>query len=250
MTETTTTSGPASVPRLHPADMLLQLIVFLLAPMFLCVSDGDIALARYAALETINAYRARNHAELIMIAQIVAFGLAALGSLSLSMLDDASLPTVLRLRGNANACNRSAEQNRRALVKSQANDAPSAEAAEFVPTAPEPDLSSEPEPFLSAAAEHLLAEESLARLQPAPTQDLPEAKHRQQIWATAMLQEVEDITATLASLRPEERHTAARNAETLNSAAEDLLTGPLVPKLDPSALVAMMRTQSGPQPPR
>jgi hypothetical protein len=44
-----------------------------------------------AAIGTVNAYRARNHADLIAIAQIIAFGPAALGSLSLSMADDISL---------------------------------------------------------------------------------------------------------------------------------------------------------------
>jgi hypothetical protein len=100
----------------------MTLIIALLAPMFLGVGEGDVRLARMAATETVNAYRARNQADLLAVAQIVAFGLAALGSLSLSLADDISLPMMLRLRGNANACNRSAEQNRRALAKSQADD--------------------------------------------------------------------------------------------------------------------------------
>ncbi len=100
---------------IHPADVLLNLIVIILAPIFLDASGGSIAFARMAALETVIAYRARHNADLIAIAQIIAFGLAALGSLSLSMADDISLSMTLRLRGNANALNRSAEQNRRAL---------------------------------------------------------------------------------------------------------------------------------------
>jgi hypothetical protein len=97
------------------ADILMHLVAIHLAPMFLCVTGGDIDHARMAAIETVNAYRAQTHADLIAIAQIVAFGLGALGSLSLAMDDDISVAMTLRLRGNANACNRSAEQNRRAL---------------------------------------------------------------------------------------------------------------------------------------
>jgi hypothetical protein len=97
------------------ADILMHLVAIHLAPMFLCVTGGDIDHARMAAIETVNAYRAQTHADLIAIAQIVAFGLGALGSLSLAMNDDISVGMTLRLRGNANACNRSAEQNRRAL---------------------------------------------------------------------------------------------------------------------------------------
>ena len=97
MTDTITHPEPASP--LCPADILMTLIAALLAPMFLAVSAGDIGLARAAAIETVNAYRARNHADLIAVAQIVAFGLAALGSLSLSLADDLSLSMALRLRG-------------------------------------------------------------------------------------------------------------------------------------------------------
>ena len=90
--------------------------------MFLTASGGDIGFASMAALETVNSYRVRTLADLIAAAQIVAYGLAALGSLSLSMDDGLSLPMLLRLRGNANACTRSAEHNRRALEKRRPDD--------------------------------------------------------------------------------------------------------------------------------
>jgi hypothetical protein len=122
----TPTEPPQATTRsdspLHPCDILMNLIVALLAPMFLSVAGGDIAHARMAAIGTVNAYRIRNQADLIAIAQIIGFGLAALGSLSLSMADDISLSMTLRLRGNANALNRSAEHNRRALTASHATD--------------------------------------------------------------------------------------------------------------------------------
>ncbi len=115
MTDPNTSDAPA----FDPADGLIRLIVAFLAPMFLGVSDGNIQFARAAAMQTVRAYQARHHADLIAVAQIIAYGLAALGSLSLSMADDLSLSMTLRLRGNANALNRSAEQNRRALRQSR-----------------------------------------------------------------------------------------------------------------------------------
>jgi hypothetical protein len=110
-------SGPPA--GFHPVDVLLHVIATFLAPMFLTASGGDIGFARMAAMETVNAYCVRSPADLIPIAQIIAFGLAALGSLSLSMADELSLAMTLRLRGNAIACDRSAERNRRALRESK-----------------------------------------------------------------------------------------------------------------------------------
>ena len=116
MTQTSPTETQLNpVASIQPGDVLLHLIVLLLAPLFLEAGGGDVNFARLAALETVGAYRARNNADLIAIAQIIAYGLASLGSLGLSMADDLSLSMILRLRGNANALNRSAEQNRRAL---------------------------------------------------------------------------------------------------------------------------------------
>jgi hypothetical protein len=99
------------------ADVFINLIVAFLAPMFLSVAGGDINFARAAAIETINAFRVRSNADLLSVAQIIAFGLAALGSLSLSMADDLSTSMVIRLRANAVSANRASEQCRRALLQ-------------------------------------------------------------------------------------------------------------------------------------
>jgi hypothetical protein len=121
MTEATTLTEPPPEPptgsdlQIHPSHILMRLIVAFLAPMFLTASGGDISFARMAVVETVNAYRAPDHMDLMSIAQVIACGLSALGSLSLAMADDLSLSMTLRLRGNAVALNRSAEQNRRTL---------------------------------------------------------------------------------------------------------------------------------------
>jgi hypothetical protein len=205
----------------HPTSLLMTLIVTLLAPTFLGVTAGDLTLARMAAIETINDYRARNNADLIAIAQIIACGLAALGSLSLSMDDDISLSMTLRLRGNAVALNRSAEQNRRVLNQPlRNNDHP----------APEPEWTTEPGAFLSAAAEQELAEEAEARLripeqtaQPTQTVQLISEKRHQEMWVVAMINEASEITASIPTLPPAERSEATMRAVALSNAAHELL---------------------------
>jgi hypothetical protein len=222
---------------LDPSGILMNLIVALLAPMFLGVSAGDVGFARMAAIETVNAYRARNHSDLIAIAQIIAFGLAALGSLSLSIADDISLSMTLRLRGNANACNRSAEQNRRALIESHRDDPVQHPASAPVDTA-EDDTNDDDTPSgsgicLSPAAARLLAAEAQARLrEPEPKagrpsstpQKTPERRH-QEMWAIVMVNEAAEITANIPNLPPDERQAATLQASTLSSTAHDLLYG-------------------------
>jgi hypothetical protein len=244
MTHTTTSPNPATTPSLRPVDILMNLIATLLAPMFLGVTGGNVALARMAAIETINAYRAQNLADLIAIAQIIAYGLAALGSLSLSMADDLSLSMTLRLRGNANACTRSAEQNRRALSECFSdNPIPyrSDMAAEpEIPAAPARD---DDQPgtgaFLDDAAAEMLAAESMARLRPpektkrtipapvAAPATAPTALDRRhlEMWAIAMVKESGEITDSIPHLPAAERKSAQIRAAELTSKAHDLLTG-------------------------
>jgi hypothetical protein len=246
----TPTNTEAPPETLHPSAMLMSLIIALLAPMFLCVTAGDIGLARAAATQTVNAYRARSHADLIAVAQIVAFGLAALGSLSLSMADDISLPMALRLRANANACGRSAEQNRRALAQSETGDRPTHRpdtpaTPEIPPTFPECDTPADAGAFLSAAAARELAAESQARLQrpePPPKPAAPKAsseKRHQAMWAITMVKESGEISASIPHLPPAEREAATRRAAALSSTAHDLLQGALMPPLTPSSLAGI-----------
>jgi hypothetical protein len=104
----------------QPAStVFMDLIVAFLAPMFLAVSGGDIHYARAAATETVNAYRAESHADLLLVAQIVAFGLAALASLSLSMASDLPIALSLRLRGSAASSQRAGDQCRRARTQTR-----------------------------------------------------------------------------------------------------------------------------------
>jgi hypothetical protein len=241
MTQTTT---PA-----EPPDILMNLIVALLAPMFISVTAGDVRLAQMAAIETIDAYSARNRADLIAIAQIIACGLAALGSLSLSMDDEISLNMVLRLRGNAVSLSRSAEQNRRALREPlRDNPGPYHPAMAAAPETPalmaQDDDGAPDETFLEAAAEQLLSAEADARLLgvarqtadptsaqppvPMATSETGEAtgeKRHRTMWAIAMVKEAGELTASIPGLPPAERSTAAIRAGALGHAANELLTG-------------------------
>ena len=165
MTETTTQieRSPETVmsSQIRPADILLNLIVLILAPIFLTAAEGNIAFARMAAVETIEAYRARNPVDLIAIAQIIVGGLAALGSLSLSMTEDLPVAMILRLRSNANALNRVVERNRRAIKEARLETS-EAEGAEGVAFNPE-DATYEAEVIASVAVTQKLAAETQAR---------------------------------------------------------------------------------------
>ena len=244
-----TASGP--VFAVLPADILLNLIVALLAPMFLTASGGDIGFASMAAVETVNSYRVRTLADLIAAAQIVAYGLAALGSLSLSMDDGLSLPMILRLRGNANACTRSAEHNRRALEQTRPDDrAPCHQPA---PTRDPADAQYEAEVAANLAETKKRVAKTMARLQSAEPIAHPasspatapvltlEDRQRQAVWADAMTDVAAEFTAGMADLSPAERQEASHRAALLTSCANQLLSGTVPPRLRPGDLDALIR---------
>ncbi|WP_428536112.1 hypothetical protein [Rhodopila sp.] len=104
-----------------PADILLNLVVSLLVPLFITAAGGELYFARMAALATIG----RTQADLLTIVQIISFSLGAADSVCRSMADDLPLPMVLRLRGNANSTARTAERNRLVLTAA-ANAEPAA----------------------------------------------------------------------------------------------------------------------------
>ncbi len=116
----------------HP-DVFMQILAAALTPFFLTATDGDTARARAAAIDTINAYAPSYPSDLLPIAQIIAFGLAALSSISLSTAENIPIPLILRLRGNAASLSRGAELCRRALAEPPLPDVepyPSAELEE------------------------------------------------------------------------------------------------------------------------
>lgn len=164
MSETNTLSQPATL--ILPIDILLKVILGLLAPVFLSACNGDLNIARMAALQTLKAYRARNQAELIAVAQIIACSLAAVDSIRLSLADETPGPMRLRLRGNAVALNRVVKQNQLALQQTAPDNQQSQQAAADTP--PNPDqMRYEADVMASVAASQKMAAEAVARLQPA-----------------------------------------------------------------------------------
>jgi hypothetical protein len=243
---TTTQAGriqESAIP-LSSGQMLINLIVTLLAPMFLTAAGGDIVYARMAAAETLEAYRPQTLADLINIAQVIAFGLAAIGSLSQSMEDNISLSMTLRLRSNANACNRSAEKNRRALENSRA------EPGFAQSLKPNPENEHNEAELVAAVAEtrqrtaEHLAQFSTPQPAAAPAADTvsPEEKQYQATWAASAAEIAAETTANLANLPPAERWAATLWATALNDCANDFLAGDLPPRPLPGDLAAILRS--------
>jgi hypothetical protein len=232
----TTTAPPGPGPRLprHPAEVLLNLIVTLLTPMFLSAAGGDLQFARLAAAETLEAYRADTHSDLVTVAKIVAFGLATLGSLSLSMEDHLPVTQILRLRANANATDRSEHRCRLALEQNRSQQ----------PAAPLPD----PEPKIDQAALTAAAAEmqqrtaeNLAKFStPAPTAADRE-NHYAATWAASAATVAAETAASLSSLPPDERRSAAMWVGVLNDAAKEFMAGKIPPRPAPGNLGALFR---------
>jgi hypothetical protein len=242
----------AETTPLRPADVFMHLIVAFLAPMFLAVSGGDLHHARLAAIETVNTYRSRDPMDLLSIAQILAFGLTTLSSLSLSLAEDLSLSMMLRLRGNATALNRATEKCRKALRE--------AGPAGLLPQhLPDPDAGGEEylneETVLAnlSRAEHRIAEREAPAAAPQPPAPAPagiaapaaapqppaatpaEAAERQHrtAWAAGMILVAREVTANLESLSPTQRQAATIQAAAMTEAANDLMShAPMPPPFD------------------
>jgi hypothetical protein len=173
------------------------------------------------------------------------------------MADDVPLPLALRLRANAVACNRAAEQSRIALEQHQVSETPDRSMAESVSDPACDPWFAETDTLMPDAAEQLLAAESQARLapvgepasvRPAPDTEFfepPTDKRHQQMWAIAMVKEASEITASLPYLSPEDREAAVVKAATLSRTAHDLIYAPNPPQIDPGAS-ARGKTQAPP----
>jgi hypothetical protein len=217
---------------------LANLVVMLLAPMFLWSTNGDIHLAYTAAAQTVNEYRVTNRLSLFTIAKIIAFDIATLSSLSQSMYEDVSVLLALRLRSNANSLDRSGERNRHRLEQASRPGAALAEepveasiakAEQMVreakarvraanAPAPEPQPNGEPAPVAAAAP----VPSSAAAPMAAPAARTAEERHRA-AWAKAMTDVAEEFTAGLRNLPPEERRKEMARIEAATTAAAELV---------------------------
>ena len=227
MTQTTLTKSPAP---LTPADVLMNLIITVVGPMLLTAAGGDLDLAMVTAIKAVNAHKPRNEADLIDIGQIVAFGLAAIEAVHLSMQPEFAPAQAMRLRANAVSLNRAAAQTRRALEKLQPNQAQ--------PDYTEADLEKEEAAVASLAEAQQRLAELKAQAQspqpapsPAPAAQPPATKPRmsQADWHKMLAQSMTTVAAEFAedlnNLPPAERKLAALKAEVLSSTANHLMLG-------------------------
>jgi hypothetical protein len=110
-------SQPASHPTITAA--IFDKILAFLAPLFLVATTGDIGAAQEAASAMLGSYNPRTNRELRFAALSIAFAFGALETLCKAAGPELPLNQVLRMRGNANALNRSAQQNEARLEKLQ-----------------------------------------------------------------------------------------------------------------------------------
>jgi hypothetical protein len=237
---------------LDPPSHLMAFILGLLAPLLMTGSLTDISLARLAAAEAIAAYGKGN---LMTIGQILAFALTALDNLRLSMPPDLSLSMKLKLRGNANALNRSARDNTQILENQETTrEAIIAEqAASAIWDVPET-----PDPAPAAIQEALGLNRSPAAIQEAPgpnPADIPDtesvtiapdstpntdptdihaakpvqpttANQQNNLrWATAMTKRAAAMRASAAQLPPAQQKTNMLWVDVLTGVATDLILG-------------------------
>jgi hypothetical protein len=234
----TTNNQPQQV-EVDTTEILFNLVVALLAPMFLTATGGNVQQARITAAHTLDSFQAMTRGELITSALIIAFSLTAMSSLSLSMQDGLPLPLILRLRGNAQSASRAAEQNRCALQQDR-RLAPQAEGA-FDPR--EAELSAKEVEVIAAVAAARKrvspAQTQPAQTQPAQTQPTPPSPApttqdpHVQAWASAFMDVAAEIAAEIPHLPRDERRAAVIRVEALHASADAIRSGNVEPRPRP-----------------
>jgi hypothetical protein len=225
-------------PAQGASDLLVNLIIALLAPMFLWSCKGDVALARTAAAETLDAYCAADNLTLIRAAKVLAFDLATLSSLSLSMFDETSASMALRLRGNANSLDRAAERNRTALEQDRRNAPIVAQTAGLTEAAVAAPVQEAQRQVGQAEAR---AQPAQARPAPQPASAPARApmteQQRKTAWAGAMAGVAADMMAELNGPSPAARPADMMRIKGLTQTATALSSGTaLPPYLAPSSV--------------
>jgi hypothetical protein len=225
-----------SEPKSGLPDCITNLILTLLTPIFLFAAGGDVAFARLAANETLDSYRADTHADLITVAKIIAFGLAALDSLSRSMQDDLPISQILRLRSSANAADRAEHRNRLALRQTHP-DHP-------VTPAPDPEPAANPAAIAATTTSQpdtawYQAPASPQRPELAPSPATAEQQYAE-TWAASAARIAAETAAEMPNLAPDERRSAGIWIEALKDAAKEFKTAGIPPRPSPGDLAALM----------
>jgi predicted protein tyrosine phosphatase len=210
-----------------PDTNLVNLVLALLTPIFLWATEGDIRLAHIAAAQTLNEFRIANRLSLFTVAKIIAFDIATLSSLSLSMYEDVTMLLALRLRGNAISLDRSAARNRRTLDQ-ETRSGRAGETEDSVEAAIAEAQRMVQEAKARVHADTAVADAASAPLPPAARTPM---QQRQSAWADAMTQVAKEFTAGLQDLPPAERWKEMARIEALTIAAADIASGAAPPSV-------------------
>lgn len=189
-----------------PNNPLLGFVLNMLTPFLIAGGLTDPALARQTAEQTVAAYQEAGNRQLLTIAQITAFALAALDNLRLSLPQDLSLSMKLKLRSNANALNR-VSQTAAATLETQRRDAP--EPAE-----------------IPASLETAKTEVQTNPPEPKPGTNVTQTDLA---WAAAMTDVAAEYTADLPNLPPAQHRTHLARVGALSKIAHMLGTGQAPP---------------------
>ena len=197
----------------NPSDLLLAFALSVIVPLLMAGGIGDAEAARCAAMETIAAYRANGRDQLVSIAQLVGFALVSLDSLRLSVPAELSLPMKLKLRGNANALNRSAQRHTATLEK-QRQDAVAADDTAVRTKAP-----ASPKPAQNIAPQDAAQPPAASKPEPEPCSD----QERKHLWANAMTDVAAECSRNLHKLPPEQRQAEIVRIGAVNETARRLI---------------------------
>jgi hypothetical protein len=231
----------------------MNLVIAFLTPMLLAAAGGDRDQAAAISVETINAYTARNSADLLLAGEAIALGLGVLSSMGLSMAENIPISLILRLRGNAASLHRAADQCRRALARPEPSGyeaplsavEPRQETAETAqPPSPPPaaeapfldplDFPGAPAAIQAAFAALLSdAERRIAEAGPATTADsapatpepapMSEEEYYRLCRAAGATDPANDASAQIPNLPPAERIPTSMRAAALSTTASHLI---------------------------
>jgi hypothetical protein len=188
-------------------DHLMPFLLAVLTPFLTAAGIPDPDLARQAATETIQAYKATTQDQLVTTAQIIAFAFASLDNLRLSAPENLSLSMKLKLRGNANALNRASQKAAAALEIQRRSPT---EAPATLQTA-------------KIIVQRRLPIETPAA--PTPTASTKPDNQTDRAWASAMTDVAAEITAELPNLPPAQRRTHLAHIGALSETARLLGSG-------------------------
>lgn len=263
------TPSNAANPAETPIDtLLLEIAYALLAPLFLEAAGGNVAFARNAAFGMIASYRATCAADLLCVVQIIAYALASLRTVMLTVAEDVPVTVVIRAINSAQRLARVEEQCRKSRQEYYGRDKPARDEPP-IPTAADlmremaarrpppanaprsnavppgdPAASRQPAPPSSQAWEPFLHSPTMPPqlgglmlriekqgLQPVskPGPGGPVQSGWRKVWGDSAARVACQFLSDIESLPPQQRKETLKQARTLQYVAQELLSGAPLP---------------------